>query len=118
MAPQFEQAVRESVWQLRNSSGSNYHIQSGKLMFEIKQRGFSKATAIQAFMKEFAVQRPAAGVRGDDRTYQDGFGMVAAHGGISIGVGDRVQGQYTCRTWRRCAPGLQRIAALHDSHRA
>jgi trehalose 6-phosphate phosphatase len=88
------------------------------MVFEIKPRGFSKATAIQAFMKEspFNGRRPV--FVGDDRTDQDGFGMVEAHGGISIGVGDRVQGQFylsdvaAVRTW------LQRIAALHDSHHA
>jgi len=43
--------------------------------------------------------------------------MVEDQGGISIAVGDRVQGQYrfdnaaAVRTW------LQGIAELHDSHR-
>jgi trehalose 6-phosphate phosphatase len=118
MAPQFEQTARESVLEIAKPLGSNYHIQGGKMMFEIKPRGFSKATAIQAFMKEspFNGRRPV--FVGDDRTDQDGFGMVEAHGGISIGVGDRVQGQFflpdvaAVRTW------LQRIAALHDSHHA
>jgi len=118
MAPQFEQTARESVLGIAKQLGSNYHIQGGKMMFEIKPRGFSKATAIQAFMKEspFNGRRPV--FAGDDCTDQDGFGMVEAHGGISIGVGERVQGQFylpdvaAVRTW------LQRIVALHDSHHA
>jgi trehalose 6-phosphate phosphatase len=118
MAPQFEQAVRESILEIAKPLGSNYHIQCGKMMFEIKPRGFSKATAIQAFMKEspFNGRRPV--FVGDDRTDQDGFGMVEAHGGISIGVGDRVQGQYYLPDVTAVRAWLQRIAALHDSHHA
>jgi len=69
-------------------------------------------------MKEspFNGRRPV--FAGDDRTDQDGFGMVAAHGGISIGVGDRVQGQYYLPDVAAVRAWLQRIAALHDSHRA
>jgi trehalose 6-phosphate phosphatase len=118
MAPQFEQTVRESVLSVAKQLGSNYHIQAGKMMFEIKPRGFSKATAIQAFMKEspFSGRRPV--FVGDDFTDQDGFGMVQAHGGISIGVGDRVQGQYYLADVAAVRAWLKHIAALHDSHHA
>jgi trehalose 6-phosphate phosphatase len=69
-------------------------------------------------MKEspFNGRRPV--FAGDDLTDQDGFAMVETYGGLSVGVGDRVQGQYhlpdvaAVRTW------LRQIAALHDSHRA
>jgi trehalose 6-phosphate phosphatase len=118
MAPQYEQIAREAIIDIAKSLGSNYHIQGGKMLFEIKPRGFSKATAIQAFMKEspFNGRRPV--FAGDDLTDQDGFAMVETYGGLSVGVGDRVQGQYhlpdvaAVRTW------LRQIAALHDSHRA
>ena len=118
MAPQYEEIVRESIVDIAKPLGSNYHIQAGKMLFEIKPRGFSKATAIQAFMKEspFSGRRPV--FAGDDLTDQDGFAMVEAQDGLSVGVGDRVQGQFylpdvaAVRTW------LRQIAALHDSHRA
>jgi trehalose 6-phosphate phosphatase len=118
MAPQFEQAARESVLEVAKQLGSHYHIQCGKMMFEIKPRGFSKATAIQAFMKEspFNGRRPV--FAGDDLTDQDGFGMVEAHGGISIGVGDRVQGQFYLPDVAAVRAWLKRIAAMHDSHHA
>jgi trehalose 6-phosphate phosphatase len=118
MAPQFEQTARESVLGIAKQLGSNYHIQGGKMLFEIKPRGFSKATAIQAFMKEspFNGRRPV--FAGDDCTDQDGFGMVEAHGGISIGVGDRVQGQFYLPDVAAVRAWLQRIVALHDSHHA
>ena len=118
LAPQTEPAVRAAVADAAKQLGPNYHIQGGKMMFEIKPRGFSKATAIQAFMKEspFSGRRPV--FVGDDLTDQDGFAMVDAHGGFSVAVGDRVQGRFylpdvsAVRTW------LGQIAALHDSHRA
>ncbi|HEX3398603.1 MAG TPA: trehalose-phosphatase [Steroidobacteraceae bacterium] len=118
MAPQFEQTARESVLEIAKSLGSNYHIQGGKMMFEIKPRGFSKATAIQAFMKEspFNGRRPV--FAGDDLTDQDGFGVVEARGGISIAVGDRVQGQFYLPDVTAVRAWLKRIAALHDSHHA
>jgi len=118
MAPQAAPIVRESVFDIAKSLGSNYHVQAGKMMFEIKPRGFSKATAIQAFMKEspFNGRRPV--FVGDDLTDQDGFAMVDALGGISVGVGDSVQGQFYLPDVAAVRLWLRQIAALHDSHRA
>jgi trehalose 6-phosphate phosphatase len=118
LAPQFEQAARETILGIAKQLGSNYHIQDGKMLFEIKPRGFSKATAIQAFMKEspFNGRRPV--FVGDDLTDQVGFGMVEAHGGISIGVGDLVEGQFYLPDVAAVLLWLKRIAALHDSHHA
>jgi trehalose 6-phosphate phosphatase len=88
------------------------------MLFEIKPRGFSKATAIQAFMKEspFSGRRPV--FVGDDLTDQDGFKMVEAYGGISVGVGDLVHGQFYLPDVAAVRIWLRQIAALHDSHRA
>jgi trehalose 6-phosphate phosphatase len=118
LAPQLEEIMRRAMIDIAKPLGTNYHIQSGKMLFEIKPRGFSKATAIKAFMKEspFSGRRPV--FLGDDLTDQDGFGMVEAHGGISIGVGDRVQGQFYLESVAAVRNWLKGIAALHDSHRA
>jgi trehalose 6-phosphate phosphatase len=118
LAPQSEQIVRAAIIEIAKPLGSNYHIQAGKMMFEIKPRGFSKATAIQAFMKEspFSGRRPV--FVGDDLTDQDGFAMVEAHGGISVGVGDLVHAQYYFPDVAAVRMWLRQIAALHDSHRA
>jgi trehalose 6-phosphate phosphatase len=117
MAPQSETVVRQSLAAVAAPLGSNYHIQEGNMVLEIKPRGFTKAGAIKAFMAEppFSGRKPV--FVGDDLTDQDGFRWVEDHGGISIAVGGRVQGQHrfenagVVRTW------LQGIAALHDSHR-
>jgi trehalose 6-phosphate phosphatase len=118
LAPQFEEIMRRSMIDIAKPLGTNYHIQSGKMLFEIKPRGFSKATAIKAFMQEspFSGRRPV--FAGDDLTDQDGFAIVEAQGGISIGVGDRVRGQFYLENVAAVRGWLEGIAALHDSHRA
>ena len=118
MAPQSEQIVRESIVDIAKLLGNNYHIQAGKMLFEIKPRGFNKATAIKAFMKEapFSGRKPV--FVGDDLTDKDGFAEVEAQGGISIGVGDVVLGQYYFENVTAVRGWLSGIAALHDSHRA
>lgn len=118
MAPEFAEAMRSGVAEIAQPLGSHYHIQGGKMMFEIKPRGFSKATAIQAFMKEppFQGRRPV--FIGDDLTDQDGFAMVETHGGLSVAVGDVVQGRYYLADVPAVRAWLRQIAALRDSHRA
>jgi trehalose 6-phosphate phosphatase len=117
MAPQLEDFIRRSLIEIAEPLGSTYHIQSGKMMFEIKPRGFSKATAIEAFMKEspFSGRRPV--FVGDDLTDQDGFAGVEAQGGISIAVGDCIRGQYSLENVTAVRGWLRGIAALKDSHR-
>jgi trehalose 6-phosphate phosphatase len=117
-APHFADAMRDAVIDIAKPLGRNYHIQGGKMMYEIKPRGFSKATAIQAFMKEspFRGRRPV--FIGDDLTDRDGFSMVEEHRGLSIAVGDHVQGQYYLSDVAAVRGLLRQIAGLHDSHHA
>jgi trehalose 6-phosphate phosphatase len=117
MAPQREAAVRQALIDIAKPLGSNYHIQEGSMVLEIKPRGFTKASAIKAFMQEppFSGRKPV--FVGDDLTDQDGFKMVEDQGGISIAVGDRVTGQFRFDTVAAVRAWLQEIAALHDSHR-
>ena len=118
MAPEAESSVREALIAIAKPLGSNYHIQDGNMVFEIKPRGFTKATAIKAFMQEppFSGRRPV--FIGDDLTDQDGFTMVEEQGGLSIAVGDRVRGQFRLENAAAVRGWLEGIAALHDSHRA
>jgi len=117
MAPQCEAAVRQALTDIVKPLGPNYHIQEGSMVLEIKPRGFTKATAIKAFMQEppFSGRQPV--FVGDDLTDQEGFKMVEDQGGISIAVGDRVTGQFHFDTVSAVRRWLQEIAALHDSHR-
>jgi trehalose 6-phosphate phosphatase len=118
MAAHFADAMRDAVIDIAKPLGSNYHIQGGKMMYEIKPRGFSKATAIQAFMKESPFCGRCPVFIGDDLTDQDGFSMVEAHGGLSIAVGDHVRARYYLPNVPAVRGLLEQIAALHDSHHA
>jgi trehalose 6-phosphate phosphatase len=118
MAPQFEPMILAAVRAIAAQLGSNYHIQGGNMMLEIKPRGFTKASAIKAFLHEppFSGRKPV--FVGDDLTDQDGFKTVEDQGGISIAVGDRVQGQFCLENPAAVRSWLKTISALHDSHRA
>jgi trehalose 6-phosphate phosphatase len=117
MAPDRGPAVREALTAIAKPLGSNYHIQEGSMVLEIKPRGFTKATAIKAFMAEppFSGRKPV--FIGDDLTDQDGFRMVEDQGGLSIAVGDQVHGQFRLENAAAVRAWLGQIAALHDSHR-
>ena len=93
LAPQFEAVVRRVVADVAANLGPSYDVQGGNMMLEIKPSGFSKGAAIEDFMQEppFSGRRPV--FLGDDLTDLDGFQVVEARGGISIGVGTRVTGQ-------------------------
>ena len=117
MAPHHEASVRQALIAIAKPLGSNYHIQDGNKVLEIKPRGFTKASAIKAFLHEppFSGRRPV--FVGDDLTDQDGFKTVEDQGGISIAVGDRVRGQFRMENAAAVRDWLASIAALHDSHR-
>jgi trehalose 6-phosphate phosphatase len=118
MAPAAESAAVETVRGIAAQLGSNYHIQGGNMMLEIKPSGFSKASAVKAFMREppFSGRKPV--FIGDDLTDRDGFKVVEEQGGISIAVGDRVRGQFRIENTVAVRNWLKDIAALHDMHRA
>ncbi len=117
MAPESEAEVRHALAAIAKPLGSNYHILEGNMVLEIKPRGFTKATAIKAFMAEppFSGRTPV--FVGDDLTDQDGFRIVEDLGGISIAVGDRVHAQFHLENPSAVRHWLHSIAALYDSHR-
>ena len=116
LAPAAEPVVRDAVAAVVAAMGSNYHVQDGNMMFEIKPRGFNKGAAIRAYLQEppFSGRTPV--FLGDDLTDLDGFKMVETHGGFSIGVGDRVQGTYHLEDPAAVRQWLEGIAALVDTH--
>ncbi len=116
MAPRHEASIRESLNAIAAPLGSSYHIQEGNMVLEIMPRGFNKGAAVKEFMNEppFSGRRPV--FVGDDLTDQGGFRVAEGQGGISIAVGDRVQGQYRLDDSAAVRRWLRGIAALHYSH--
>jgi trehalose 6-phosphate phosphatase len=112
LAPGFESRARQAVSALVRPLAPAYHVQEGKMVLEIKPQEFTKAGAIEEFLKEapFAGRTPV--VVGDDLTDQAGFRLVEGLGGISIAVGHRLQGQWRLDNPAAVRRWLASIAAL------
>lgn len=69
---------------------TGYDFLPGRYVYEIKQPGANKGTAVAAFMEEapFAGRQPV--FLGDDHTDANALTYVAQAGGIPIQVGDRL----------------------------
>lgn len=109
LAPEFEASSRQAVAAAARTLPPGYHVQEGKMVLEIKPLNFTKATAIEEFMREPPFMGRTPVFVGDDLTDQAGLRAVESLGGISIAVGHRVQGQ-----WRFDNPAAVRrwLAAL------
>lgn len=86
-APELESVARRVVAQAHEILGSDYCVLEGKMVLELKPDGFSKSTAIAAFLREppFEGRRPI--FVGDDRTDEAGLSYVKNLGGLAIHVG-------------------------------
>ena len=92
-APELEGRLTRLVEQLVQEMGSDFDLQPGACVIELRPRGPNKADAIKAFLAEppFAGRIPV--FAGDDLTDLDAFAAVERAGGLSISVGDRVRGR-------------------------
>jgi trehalose 6-phosphate phosphatase len=89
-----------------------FQVQEGKMVLELKPRGITKATAARAFMQEppFAGRTPV--FVGDDLTDRDGLSFAERMGGVSIAVGDRIEGQCHLQNPAEVRRWLASVAAL------
>jgi trehalose 6-phosphate phosphatase len=86
-APHLEDSLRQLMNELLICVSPQFELKPGKFVFELTPAGYSKRTAIEAFMQEapFAGRTPV--FVGDDITDEDGFAAVNAMEGYSIRVG-------------------------------
>ena len=112
LAPQSEDLIRGAVAAIAAPLRDRYQLQEGIMMLELKPKGYSKGSAVQAFMREspFSGRRPV--FIGDDVTDMDGFAAVEADGGMSIGVGARVTAQYNLDNVTAVRGYLQELVQL------
>lgn len=88
LAPALESAAFAEARRALQQLGGTHELQRGKFVFELRPAGYSKGTAIAAFMKEAPFRGRRALFIGDDVTDEDGFAVVNDLGGTSIRVGD------------------------------
>lgn len=89
LAPSLEDACRDVVDSARGDGAEGWDILEGKMVFEIRPRGFTKGAAIEAFLGEAPFVGRIPVFCGDDTTDEDGFAAVNARGGVSVRVGGR-----------------------------
>jgi trehalose 6-phosphate phosphatase len=115
LAPALEGSVRGAVAAATAPLEARYEVQEGNMVLEIKPKGFSKATAAEAFMREapFAGRTPV--FVGDDLTDESGLRFAERAGGVSIAVGDRLSGQWRLENPQEVRRWLAAIAALDEA---
>jgi trehalose 6-phosphate phosphatase len=87
-APELGTVAERLVHDAIGDGNENFHIQTGKMVFEIKPNGPDKGRAIEEFMAESPFVGRLPVFIGDDVTDEHGFDAVNARGGVSIKVGD------------------------------
>ncbi len=87
-APDLAGMLHDEVSLLQQQLAPHLQLKPGKCVLELMPSGYSKRTAIEAFMREvpFAGRIPV--FVGDDVTDEDGFAAVNDLGGYSIRVGE------------------------------
>jgi trehalose 6-phosphate phosphatase len=103
-APGFEAAALGVVERLARRYAQRFHVQAGKMVFEIKPRGADKGTVVERFLASPPFSGRIPVYVGDDLTDEHGFVAVDGRGGIAIQVGTR---EPTAARWRtRCVADL------------
>jgi trehalose 6-phosphate phosphatase len=104
-APELEPIARRVMAQALEILGSSYVLLEGKMVLELKPDGFSKSTAIAAFLREPPFQGRVPIFLGDDHTDEAGFTYVEGLGGTAIHVGSN---EASHARWR-----LRDVADVH-----
>ncbi len=87
LAPGYAEVVLETMSRMAESLDGRYTLRTGKCVVELSLAGFSKRTAIEAFMGHAPFLGRTPVFIGDDETDEDGFEAVNGMGGVSIRVG-------------------------------
>jgi len=111
-APEHGALVLERMNLVLATLGPTFHVQPGRLVYELKSRLYNKGTALRAFLQETPFIGRTPVMIGDDLTDLDAFHAAEALGGYAIAVGDLVSAR-----WHVADPSdLQRwIATLAES---
>ena len=88
LAPSLRDDCRDVVDAALQDTPQGWRVTEGKCVLEIRPRGPTKGTAIDAFMNEAPFLGRTPVFCGDDISDEDGFAVVNAQAGVSIRVGE------------------------------
>jgi trehalose 6-phosphate phosphatase len=106
LAPQMQEKALATVTSILDRLGHEYVLQTGKCVYEIRPRAWTKGTAVRAFLSESPFAERVPIYIGDDVTDEHAFDVVNELGGMSVRVGDAAA---TLARFR-----LPRIADVHE----
>jgi trehalose 6-phosphate phosphatase len=86
-APQYKTDIEDFLGRLTGDQSGTVETIGGHRVFEIKPRAFNKGTAVARLMQAPPFVGRCPVFIGDDRTDEDGFAFVQAHGGLAVRVG-------------------------------
>ena len=117
-APELERLCLQ-VMQGAVGRSVGFELMQGKLVIDVKPLGFSKGTAIAAFMNEAPFAGRAPLFAGDDVTDEAGFDAVQRMGGkaIKVGPGPTIA-RYRCANVGQLAAWLQSSVRADAASRA
>ncbi|NWO11338.1 trehalose-phosphatase [Chromohalobacter salexigens] len=96
-APQYERACRDTMTRLWQAHRDAYQLTEGKCLLELRHHACHKGRAVQRLLDTPPFRQRTPMFIGDDRTDEDAFPVVNAHGGFSVRVGEAAQSQATYR---------------------
>jgi trehalose 6-phosphate phosphatase len=86
-APMAGPLLARALGRLVARLGEGLALCRGKMVFELRDPRFTKASAVEAFLQRPPFLERLPVFIGDDRTDEDGFEAVERHGGIAMPVG-------------------------------
>lgn len=120
-APRLAGYSHRLVRSMLDEAGSEFAMQTGKRVVELKPAGKDKGVAVLEFMEEIPFEGRIPVFVGDDRTDEYGFAVVNEMGGHSMKVGAgptaatwRLRGVGAVRSWLES--GLVVPEAAGDAH--
>lgn len=111
-APEREKDCRAAVEKaLRGTSG--LHLIDGKMVLEVKPDHVNKGYAIENLMRVSPFSGRVPVFAGDDRTDEDGFGVVMGLKGVTIKIGDGASiAEYRVESVEAFIGWLKRVASV------
>jgi len=116
-APEAEDASRTIMAKAARRLGSCFELLAGEKVFELRPAAPTKATAVEAFLKEEPFEGRNPIYIGDDQTDIEGFGAMRRNCGVDISVGERVSARWHLPDPSAVRAWLRRFATQSSSGR-